>query len=150
MKGLPGLSLVGLALALSSSTVLAAEPPLPAGTGQVVGEVAVCNNSSEFPAPNVAVGVDGGQLDMARTDTRGQFSIALAPGEYTIVATADDGSTASRFEVPVTEGETLDIGIIDLHAGIAGCGFDTDLPAVPLISPTPTPTATTSAPPDGA
>jgi Carboxypeptidase regulatory-like domain len=132
------LSPVGVALAvllaLSSSSVIAAEAP--AGAGVVIGEVAVCSNSSEIPAPNVAVGVDGGQPDITRTDAKGQFSLTLAPGQYTIVATADDGGSASRFSVPVEEGQTLDVGTLDLNAGIMGCGFDADLPPVPLSSPT--------------
>jgi|SRR5579864_358101 len=137
MKRAAGLSLVGLVLVLSSGSAIAAEAP--AGEGVVVGEVAVCNNTAELPAPNVAVGVAGGEPAIARTDTKGEFALALTPGQYTIVATADDGSTASRFSVPVEEGQTLDIGIIDLNAGIAGCGFDTDLPALTLTSPASTP-----------
>ena len=139
MKLLGGLIPIEVVLAvvlgLASISVAAAQPlSLPPGTGQVVGEVANCNNSSEVPAANVAVGVVGGQPDITRTDSDGAFSITLAAGEYTIVATADDGSTVSRFSVPVMDGQLLDIGILDLNAGVTGCGFDADLPAAQLAN----------------
>jgi hypothetical protein len=114
----------------------------------VVGEVARCTNSSETPAQNVTVGLDGGPNNLARTDKNGQFSLSLAPGQYAIVATADDGSSARWPYVPVTAGETLDIGIMDLNAGLAGCGFDADVPVIPLATDTPVPTATATAVPE--
>ncbi len=131
---------LAVVLALGSMSVAAAQQSPPTGLGVLVGEVALCTNNQETPAANVAVGVDGGQADLARTDSKGEFSINLAPGQYTVVATADDGTTASRFGVPVQSGQTLDIGILDLGAGVTGCGFDTDVPAAPLASPTATPT----------
>ena len=120
-------------LALVSISVAAAQP-IPDGAGQIVGEVANCNNSSEVPAANVAVGVDGGQHDMVRTDSDGKFALTLAAGQYTVIATADDGSTVSRFSVPVVGEQVRDIGTLDLNAGVTGCGFNADLPAVQLAN----------------
>jgi hypothetical protein len=124
--------------------------------GLVAGQVARCVNGAELPASNVAVGVDGGSSQLARTDDGGMFLITLPPGQYTVIATADDGG-AMRPYVPVEVGEVLDIGILDIGGGLAGCGT-TDavtLPALPTftpaptptVEPTPTPTATPTPPP---
>jgi hypothetical protein len=148
-----------LALMLGLASVSGASAQQGPATSQMVGEIARCSGSDEAPAANVAVGSDGGARNLARTDAGGQFSISLAPGQYMVVATADDGSTASRPYVPVTAGEELDIGILDLGAGPAGCGFassdgvsapvvatatvtPTTPPLLPTITPTPLPTAT--------
>jgi hypothetical protein len=129
---------VAVVLVFASETLVSAQP---AGSGLVIGEVAVCNNSNEIPAPNVNVGIDGGRLDLARTDAKGAFTLTLPAGDqYTIVATAADGSRASIPYVPVLAGQTLDIGILDLNAGLTGCGFDADLPPNALATATPLPT----------
>ena len=135
---------IAVTLTLASVAVAAAQT---SGAGVVVGEVARCTNASETPAANVAIGLDGGATNLARTDKNGQFSLTLAPGQYAIVATADDGSIARWPYVPVTAGETLDIGIMDLNAGLSGCGFDADVPVIPLATDTPVPTATSTAVP---
>jgi Carboxypeptidase regulatory-like domain len=128
----PVLVLVG---ALGSASVASAQ----AAAGEVIGEVARCQGTNEIPAPQVQVGIDGGPANLAQTDDNGDFAIALAPGQYTVVASANDGTTASRQYVPVTAGQTLDIGVLDLGAGVAGCGFDSDssLGIAPLTQPAP-------------
>jgi carboxypeptidase family protein len=136
---------LAMTLALASITVAFAQS---AGAGIVVGEVARCANSSETPAPNVTIGLDGGTSNLAKTDKNGEFTLTLAPGQYTIVATADDGTTARWQYVPVSAGVTLDIGIMDLNAGLSGCGFDADVPTIALATDTPVATATPTAVPD--
>jgi hypothetical protein len=64
----------------------------------------------------------------------------LPPGQYTIIATATDG-TASRQYVPVETGQSLDIGVLDVGGGVAGCGPDSDITAPILPTFTPVPTA---------
>jgi hypothetical protein len=137
-------------LGFASIPMAAAQQQVPPdGLGEVTGEVARCAGSLELPAPDATVGVQNGQTDMAHADGTGSFSIALTPGEYNIVATAADGSTtALRDNVPVVADQVLDIGILDLGAGIVGCGDDTAgqglLTATPTAAPllpTITPTA---------
>ena len=108
--------------------------------GVVTGEVARCVNGAEQPAAQVAVGVDGGSASLARTDANGQFLLALPAGQYTVIATASDG-TASRQYVPVEGGQSLDIGVLDIGGGVAGCGPDSDItaPVLPTFTPTPLP-----------
>jgi hypothetical protein len=141
-------------LAWASVAEAQAQSP-PAGLGEVTGQVARCAGSLEVPAPDASVGVQDGQADMARSDSTGTFSMALPPGEYTIVASAADGTTALRANVPVSADQTLDIGILDLGASLIGCGGDssgvqaptgaiatpTAAPLLPTITPTSTPGA---------
>jgi hypothetical protein len=128
-----GLALHGVAWAQTDG------PPPDAGI--VTGEVAHCLNGAEIPTPQVSVGVEGGSASLVRTDSNGVFLLALPPGQYTIIATASDG-TASRQYVPVETGQTLDIGVLDIGGGVAGCGPDSDLtaPVMPTFTMTPTPT----------
>ena len=116
--------------------------------GLVQGQVARCVNGAEVPAKNVAVGVDGGSSQLARTDDNGLFLISLPAGQYTVIATADDGA-ATRPYVPVEVGELLDIGILDIGGGLAGCGTGDAVtqPALPTFTPTPTPTVEPTATP---
>jgi hypothetical protein len=135
-----GVSLVGTAFAQE-------EPPfIPASAGVVTGEVDRCLNGAETPASQVAIGIDGGASNMARSDINGQFVIALPPGQYTVIALADDGSFANRYYVPVEAGQALDIGILDLGGGLAGCAPDADLTAPVLPTFTPVPTAVPAVP----
>jgi Carboxypeptidase regulatory-like domain len=110
--------------------------------GLVTGEVARCVNGAEEPAAQVAVGVEGGSASLTRSDSNGQFFLSLPPGQYTITATASDG-TASRQYVPVEAGQALDIGNLDIGGGAAGCGPDSDItaPVLPTFTSTPAPTA---------
>ncbi len=124
------------------------QPVSPSQTsGVILGMVARCVNATEQPAGQVAVGVEGGSATLARTDSSGQFSLALPPGQYTIVATAADG-TASRQYVPVEAGAALDIGVLDIGIGFASCGpdADTEAPALPTFTPTPVPDVPTPTP----
>jgi hypothetical protein len=74
---------------------------------------------------------------MASTDSMGQFSLSLPAGQYTVVASAEDGSSASRQYVPVSVGESVDIGALELNAGPLGCGVSLgDLTANPTATPT--------------
>ncbi len=128
----------GFALALALRGVAAAQGDAPAaGLGVVTGEVAHCVNGAEQATAQVAVGVEGGGASLARTDANGEFLLALPAGQYTVVATANDG-TASRQYVPVTGGQTLDIGVLDIGGGVAGCGPDEDItaPVLPTFTPT--------------
>lgn len=111
--------------------------------GLIMGEVDRCINGAETPASQVAVGVAGGSGNLARTDANGQFFIALPPGQYTVVANADDGTSANRQYVPVDAGQALDIGILDLGGGLSGCGLDSDItaPILPTFTPTASPAA---------
>lgn len=133
-----GLALVGIAsIQVDAQT---------SDAGMLTGQIARCVNGVEQPAPQVAVGIDGGSSALVRTDSGGQFVLALPPGQYTIVATATDG-TASRQYVPVQSGEAIDIGILDIGGGVSGCGPDSTITApvlptlVPTVEATPVPTA---------
>jgi hypothetical protein len=128
-----GFVLVGVAAAQAGGT---------SGSGLVIGEVARCVNGAEQPAPQVNVGVEGGDASLVKTDPGGQFFLALPPGQYTVIATASDG-TATRPYVPVEAGQSLDIGILDIGGGVAGCGPASDMTA-PIL-PTFTPTAQATA-----
>jgi hypothetical protein len=143
-----GASAVLLAVGLALQTVASAqvEAPTP-DAGVLTGQIARCVNGAEQPAAQVAVGIDGGNASLARTDAGGEFMLALPPGQYTVVATATDG-TASRQYVPVQSGQQLDIGILDIGGSVSGCGPDADITApvlptlVPTLAPTPEPVAT--------
>ncbi|MBV8717534.1 MAG: carboxypeptidase regulatory-like domain-containing protein [Chloroflexi bacterium] len=119
--------------------------------GVVLGEVDRCNGANETPAPGVSVGIDGGPAKLATTDSNGQFALNVAAGTYTVIASADDGSTTSRQYVPVEGGVTIDIGILDLGGGVGGCGgLDSGPPPAPApaaVQPTLTPTAAPTLPP---
>jgi hypothetical protein len=132
-----GFVLVGVAAAQAGT----------ANPGLIIGEVARCVNGAEQPAPQVNVGVEGGDASLAKTDPGGQFFLALPPGQYTVVATANDG-TAKRLYVPVEAGQSLDIGILDIGGSVAGCGPVSDItaPVLPTFTPTAQATAAPAAP----
>jgi hypothetical protein len=138
---------IALSLGLASLGVAHAQQGQPpaGGPGILLGEVDRCVNGTDTPVPNVAVGVLGGNTNMVRSDANGFFALALAPGQYTIQARADDGAMANRPYVPVESNATLDIGVLALAGG---CGTDlggpvpTPAPAAqPTVAPTPVPTA---------
>jgi hypothetical protein len=137
-----GSSLWALALGLASAAGAAAQET---STGVIVGLVAKCVNNVEQPLAGASVSVDSSFAVI--TDSNGQFAFALAPGQYSISVTSSDGN-ASRPNVPVTAGELLDVGTIDVGAAaVTGCGpeptaLPTATPTPTAAPPSPTPTAT--------
>ena len=118
-----------------------------ANFGLIEGQVERCINGVETPAKNVFIGIDGGSTQLARSDDNGLFLLSLPPGQYTVIATAEDGA-ATRPYVPVEVGEALDIGILDIGGGLAGCGTAEALqPALPTFTPTAVPTVEPTATP---
>lgn len=110
----------------------------PANAGIVLGEVDRCKDGAATPAPGVNVTVDGGPASLDKTDSGGQFSLSVAAGTYTVVATADDGAMVTRGYVPVEGGAAIDVGILQLGGGAGGCGTDSGVtaPALPTFTPT--------------
>jgi hypothetical protein len=106
--------MMALSFALASFGVAYAQQG--GGAGVLLGEVDKCVNGNETPTAGVAVGVAGAGA-LAKSDANGQFAITLAPGQYTIQATSDDGATALRPYVPVEAGSQLDIGVLELAGG---------------------------------
>jgi hypothetical protein len=97
--------------------------------GTVTGSVSSCANGAEQPASLVMVQADG---TSASTETAedGEFQLTgvPAPGKYTI-RVSDNGKTASRLNVPVAPGETIDVGTLELGANPAiGCGDEGQAP----------------------
>jgi hypothetical protein len=147
-----GLALFSVASAQDSGGGNNAQPVFG---GLIEGVVMRCVNGAETPAVGVMIGVEGGSAQLAKTDDGGNFILSLPPGTYTITATASDGF-ASRPFVPVDQGETLDMGILDIGGGVAGCGPAEDVvaPVLPTFTPTaaatavpPTATPTVAPPP---
>lgn len=144
--GIPGrAALSALALGLALFSVARAQDSGGISQGGLVeGAVARCINGVETPAPNVDVGIEGGSSKLARTGDDGGFFLSLPPGTYTITATAPDGF-ASRPYVPVEAGSgfPIDIGILDIGGGVAGCGLPDQVtaPALPTFTPTAVATA---------
>ena len=143
---------IAMSLGLALYGVAYAQQDVPLNGGIVLGEVDNCNNGTETPAVGVSVGIAEGSSVLAKTDTGGQFVLSLAAGTYTVIATADDGSTAMRAYVPVEGGIAIDIGTLDLGLGAGTCGGDTGvnipIPAtpVPTLEPTPVPPTDTPVP----
>jgi hypothetical protein len=141
-----------LSLGLASSGIAHAQQGQPpaGGPGILLGEVDRCVNGTPTPVANVAVGVLGGNGNMVRSDASGLFALALAPGQYTIQARADDGAVANRPYVPVESNATLDIGVLALAGGCPeDLGAPVPAPAQPTAQPTaaPTPAPTVAPPP---
>jgi hypothetical protein len=90
--------------------------------GTVVGSVSNCQNGALQPAILVTVQAAGTQAS-AETDEDGAFELSElpAPGTYTI-SVSDNGATANRLYVPVAPGEIIDVGTLELGAGVMGCG----------------------------
>src|SRR6266508_2445109 len=146
LKGHPAhAALAALAIALALFGVAHAQEDTGGGgpnvfaQGIIEGMVARCVNGVETPAKAVAIGVEGGSPQLTKTDDSGGFFLSLPPGNYTITATSSDGF-ASRPYVPVEVGETLDIGILDIGGGVAGCApaDEVNAPVLPTFTPTPT------------
>jgi hypothetical protein len=144
-------SAVALVVALSLNAIATAQqdqvPPIgdpSQAPGLLEGAVIRCVNGAQQPAVGAAVGVEGGSLT-AKTDQDGHFFLALPPGQWTVVAVTSDGS-ASRPYVPVESNQLLEIGVLEIGGGMAGCGPDSDLVAPVLPTFTPTATAVPEAP----
>lgn len=140
---LGGLAVV-FSLALATAGVAYAQESqqdVPTNAGIVVGEIDRCKDGSQTPAVGVSVSVDGGPSTLVKTDSGGEFSINVAAGTHTVVATADDGASATRGYVPVEAGSAIDVGILQLGGGAGGCGT-TDANVTAPVLPTFTPTAT--------
>jgi len=90
--------------------------------GTVMGSVSTCQDGAEQPASLVTVEVDGTTAS-AETGEDGSFLLTSvpAPGVYTL-SVSDGGNTATRMDVPVAPGETIDIGTLELGTGALGCG----------------------------
>ena len=90
----------------------------PANTGTLTGTV-TCGAAEDTPASHVIVDVAGTSLNV-RTDGGGRFTLSTVPTAQvlTIDASMDPNGlvSASRFNVVVQPGETLDIGNLDLAA----------------------------------
>jgi hypothetical protein len=134
-----GGAMVALSLGLTSFGVAHAQQ---GGTGVVLGEVDRCVNGTETPAPGVSVGIAGGNLKIVSTDGAGDFVLPLPPGEYTVQATTDDGTSGSRPYVPVEANSSLDIGVLELAGGCGDIGAPAPAPAPAPAQPTVAPTAT--------
>jgi hypothetical protein len=148
MKHLAGRGLTASAVALAVALVLTAiaaaqqEQGAQAGgqdqpPGLIEGDVVRCVNGAAQPAVGASIGVEGGSLT-GRTDNTGHFFMSLPPGQWTVVAVTSDGS-ANRF-VPVESNQLLDIGVLEIGGGMAGCAPDADIvaPVLPTFTPSPT------------
>ncbi len=136
--------LLAVSLGLATVSSAQAQQGQTSGAGFIFGEVDKCVNGNETPVAGVYVGIAGGESTLARTDQMGDFVLALSPGQYTVTATADDGTTANRPYVPVEADTQLDIGVLELAGGCAGNGIG----ALPPAAPAPAqPTAAPTAPP---
>jgi hypothetical protein len=113
----------------------------------LLGEVDKCVNGNETPTSGVSIGVAGSSSVLAKSDATGQFSLTLAPGQYTIQATADDGATALRQAVPVQAGSSLDIGVLELAGGCLTNDIGGPAPAPAQATAQPTAAATATAEP---
>jgi hypothetical protein len=110
-----------------------AAPTTDTGTGTLVGAV-TCGPAEDTPAPAILVTADGTHVQTL-TDGAGRFTLVGVPAGQTLrieALTDPQGSaTASRFNVNVQSGETLDIGSMDL----AVCGQPAQPAATPLDQP---------------
>ncbi len=110
-----GLSVVFLTMSLmlpatASATVVA--PP----TGTLVGNV-TCGADELTPAPHIVVAAEGLSL-RTTTDGSGKFTLLNVPAGQTLtidaMADPETSFVASRSNIVVQAGETLDVGSMDL------------------------------------
>jgi hypothetical protein len=97
-----------------------AAPTSTSDTGTIVGSV-TCGPAEETPAVDIVVTAAGSQLKtLTGSDGRFQLSGLPAGQTFTIDAVADPEASfvTSRYNVTVVQGQTLDIGSMDL--GICG------------------------------
>ena len=108
------LTLAGLLATSLLVPTAASAAPGPAGT--LVGTV-TCGAAEETHAANIRVAVEGLPLS-THTDGTGKFTLSNVPAaqSFTIAAVGspDAFSVASRANVAVQPGQTLDIGNLDL------------------------------------
>jgi hypothetical protein len=85
-----------------------------ASTGTLVGHV-TCGPAEDAPAAHAVVNVDGLAIS-THTDGAGTFQLSVPAAQpFTLDASTGDGAfQASRYNVVVRAGETLDVGSIDL------------------------------------
>ena len=111
-----GLFVPASALAASPSSTSTSDT----GTGTIVGSV-TCGPAEEAPAVDIVVAAAGSDLKtLTGSDGRFQLSGLPAGQNFTIDAIADPEASfvTSRYNVTVQQGQTLDIGSMDL--GICG------------------------------
>jgi hypothetical protein len=103
-----------LAGSLLAPALASAGPLLPSGT--VVGTV-TCGAAEETHASNIVVTIEGLGLS-THTDALGKFSLSGVPVAQGLTIDAlgspDAFTTASRYNVAVQAGQTVDIGNLDL------------------------------------
>ena len=109
-------NILTIALLASSLLVPTAASAAPGPAGTLVGTV-TCGADELTPAANIRVAVDGLPLS-THTDGTGKFTLSNVPASqsFTIdaVGSPDAFSVASRANVAVQPGQTLDIGNLDL------------------------------------
>jgi len=112
-----GLFVPASALAASPSTSSSTSDP---ATGAIVGAV-TCGPTEDAPAVDIVVSAVGSDLKTV-TGSNGRFQLSGLPAgqTFTIDAIADPQASwvTSRYNVTVQQGETLDIGSMDL--GVCG------------------------------
>ena len=115
-----------LASSLLLPTAASAGPLVPSGT--VVGTV-TCGAAEETHATNIVVMVEGLGLS-THTDATGKFSLTGVPVSQGLIIDAlgspDAFTMASRYNVAVQAGQTVDIGNLDLSVCPAAGRADDD------------------------
>jgi hypothetical protein len=115
-----------LAASLLVPTAASAGPLVPSGT--VVGTV-TCGAAEETQATNIVVTIEGLGLS-THTDASGKFSLTGVPVSQALTVDAlgspDAFTMASRYNVTVQAGQTVDIGNLDLSVCPAAGRADAD------------------------
>ncbi|HLZ29937.1 MAG TPA: carboxypeptidase regulatory-like domain-containing protein [Chloroflexota bacterium] len=103
-------------LAYGSLLPVVASADTRPSTGTLVGQV-TCGAAEDAPAAYVVVAVEGVNVQ-THTDSAGRFLLTGVPvaANLTIDAVAGPDFVASRYNVSVQAGQTLDIGSMDLAA----------------------------------
>ena len=109
-------NILTIAMLAGSLLVPAAASAAPGPSGTLVGTV-TCGAAEETHAANIRVAAEGLSLS-SHTDGTGKFTLSNVPASqsFTIAAVGspDAFSVASRANVTVQPGQTLDIGNLDL------------------------------------